>query len=443
MGGVPCRAPAGGLPLPTLALVPMLRGWSFMSENVGSYPAISTSTNVCEEFAYSVFDYELPGFGVQHSDRCNQPNFIEYCPDCHHTDLHSYHCNRWDCPVCYPWTANKRARESADRLYGVMRAWQATGADIGFFNHVVMSPPASAYEDFDEKKAAKDVRKYCKEIGLSGGALIFHPYRIDEEIEMIFHDLRVSGELKVNNWIAVHQNILKGSFISGREIRSWRDYVYFSPHWHIVGFFKLKERSNVFYERTGWTYKNVSWEKYHEALDKAGARRTIAYLCTHHRYQKGKQSLTYFGKAAPNQVSRTTTIDFKVSKCPVCSVDIKQMDLDGNVVADLSRGDLYRLPVHSAKDAEHLIDNIKLGRFQFDPKNYNKCWYPVVHRFYTVRTDFSRHVKPVEVVTVERDTMLEPCLRPWATEEEIQARKEYESSLPPIDWEKVNKHRVG
>jgi hypothetical protein len=31
----------------------------------------------------------------------------------------------------------------------------------------------------------------------------------------------------------------------------------------------------------------------------------------------------------------------------------------------------------------------------------------------------------------------------WATEEEIKARKEYEASLPPIDWEKVNKHRVG
>ena len=88
----------------------------------------------------------------------------------------------------------------------------------------------------------------------------------------------------------------------------------FSPHWHIVGYFKLKERSDHFYERTGWTYKNISWEKYHEALDKDSARRTIAYLCTHHRYQKGRQSVTYFGVAAPNKVTCEMTKEMKVAK---------------------------------------------------------------------------------------------------------------------------------
>lgn len=32
---------------------------------------------------------------------------------------------------------------------------------------------------------------------------------------------------------------------------------------------------------------------------------------------------------------------------------------------------------------------------------------------------------------------------PDATDEEKEARKKYEDSLPPIDWEKVDKHRVG
>lgn len=417
-----------------------------MSENMTcSYPAISPSTNVYGVNAYSALEYQIPGMGVQHCDKCNEPNFVEYCPDCHHTDVHSYHCNRWDCPVCYPWTANRRARETANRLWGIKKAYEAAGIDVGFINHVVISPPPSVYDCFNEDVAAKDMRKHAKAIGLSGGCSVFHPYRIKDEIEDVLRNERKIGNLKTSNWIALHAGYLDGFTINGCEIKSMADCIEFSPHWHIVGFFKLKERSDSFYERTGWTYKNVSWEVYHEPLDKDGIRRTLAYLCTHHRYQKGKQSIRYFGIASPNKVSCVVTREMKVAKCPACSVDAKQMNLDGGVFADLSKGDLYRLPVHSARDAEHLIDDIKLGKFRFDPKLYNKCWYPVVHRFYTVRADFSRRAKPVDVVTVERDVPLDHCLRPigWATEEEIKARKEYEASLPPIDWDNVNKHRVG
>lgn len=408
----------------------------------GSYPAISTSTNVWKESDNLVLQYELPGFGVKHSDRCNEPNFLEYCPDCKYTDLHSYHCNRWDCPVCYPYTANKRARETSNRLWGVYKAWQANGTDLGFFNHVVISAPPSEYDNFDEKKMAKKVRKHAKEIGLSGGAVIFHPFRISDEIEDIFREERKAGTLKVSNWIAVHQNILKGSVINGRSIETWHDYVEFSPHWHIVGYFKLKERSDSFYERTGWTYKNVSWEKYHEALDKDGAKRTIAYLCTHHRYQKGRQSVTYFGKAAPNQVSRTTTVEFKVAKCPECSKDYMAVDLEGKSIETISKGDLYRIPVLSRKEADRIIEDIRFRRFKFRPEDYNKAWYPEVHHFYTVRTDFSRHAEVVDNSRSDKDL---GCINPipWATEEEKRARQEYEACLPPINWEMVSLHRVG
>lgn len=416
-----------------------------MSEDMSeTYPAISTSTNVWKESDYSLLEYELPGFGVKHSDRCNEPSFIEYCPDCRHTDIHSYHCNRWDCPVCYPWTANKRARETSNRLWGVLKAWQAAGTDVGFFNHLMMSVPPSEYANFDEKKSAKKVRKYLKEIGVSGGALIFHPFRIKDDIEDIFRQERQAGALKVSNWIAVHHNCLKGPFMDG-YIETWRDYIEFAPHWHIVGYFKLKERSDHFYERTGWTYKNISWERYHEALDKDSARRTIAYLCTHHRYQKGRQSVTYFGVAAPNKVTCEITKEMKVAKCPECSQDIKQMDIDGGVAADLSKGDLYRIPVYSSLQAEKLIEDIHCNRFKFKPDDYKKSWYPVVHRFYSVRTDFSRHVKPVEVVEDSRIEKEPDFLKPipWATEEEIQARKEYEKSLPAIDWDHISRIPAG
>lgn len=407
------------------------------STSFGSYPAISTSTNVSIESAYLVPEYSLAGIGIQHSDRCNTPNFVEYCPDCKHTEVHSYHCGRWDCPVCYPYTAANAARRVSNRLWGVYKAWKSYGEDVGFLNHIVISVPPSDYENFDEKSVTKKMMKYAKQIGLSGGAFVFHPYRIWDDIEEIFSLMRSEGELKGGNWAAVHQNCLKGGLMNGRLIDSWLDYVEFAPHFHIVGYFKLKERSDNFYERTGWTYKNVSWEKYHEALDKDGMKRTIRYLCTHHRVEKGKQSIRYFGIAAPNKVKRETTTEFKVAKCPECSIDYKDLDLNNNVIGTSSRGDLYRIPVRSLEAAEKLIEDIRYRRFKFKPEDYRKAWYPVVHNYYSVRTDFTRSVRRVEVVD-------DPHLPiPWATEKEISECEDYRNGLPAIDWEKVNIHRIG
>jgi hypothetical protein len=407
-------------------------------ETFGSYPAISLSTNVGIESSLLLPDYNLPGFSYQHSDRCNTPNYIEYCPDCGHTGVHSYHCNRWDCPVCYPWTAAKAARNASNRLWGVYQAWGNQGIDVGYLNHIVVSVPPSEYDNFDEKTAKKKMIKYAKQFGLSGGAVVFHPYRIIDEVEDVLRLVLQERGIKGGPWLGVHKNVLRFGYLDGRLIDSWLDYVEFAPHWHIVGYFKLKERSDSFESRTGWVYTNVSVSKYHAPLDRAGAKRTLAYLCTHHRVEKGKQSVTYFGIASPNKVKRDVSVEFKVAKCSVCYKGYKHLDLDNNVIGASSRGDLYRIPVRSSIHAEKLLDDIRYRRFKFKPEDYSKAWYPVVHYFYSVRTGFSRRAVPAEIV----DDFSLACI-PEATDEEKKAQAVYRNSLPAIDWENVNKHRVG
>lgn len=397
-----------------------------MSENVfSSYPAISRSTHSYEE-------YNLPGFGNQTSSKCNVPNFVEYCPDCQHTDVHSYHCTRWDCPICYAWTAKKRARETATRLFGTYDAWRLHGTDVGYMNQIVISPPPSEYENFDEKTAKKKLHKFCKEIGLLGGAVVFHPFRLPDEVEDVLFQVMRRNDIPGGYWEGLHKNALVSGFLNGRLIESWRDCVEFSPHWHIVGFFKLKERSDSFYERTGWTYKNVSMEKYHEPLDFEGAKRTIAYLCTHHRIEKGRQSVTYFGKAAPNQVIHTTETEMKVKKCSECYKEYQDMDLEGKVTCIVTQGDLYRIPVRSSVESDQLLEDIRFRRFNFDPKNYQKAWYPVIHHFYKVRTEFQRNSKHAEIID---DTRIPDkwCGVPEATEAEKAWYSAYKASLPKIE----------
>ena len=143
--------------------------------------------------------------------------------------------------------------------------------------------------------------------------------------------------------------------------------------------------------------------------------------------------LTYFGIAAHNKVIHETIVERKVAKCPQCSAEYQEMDLDGKVTCIITKGDLYKIPVRGENKADELIEDIRLRRFKFDPKLYEKAWYPVVHHFYSVRTEFNKRSKPAEIVDDSRKherSCLPPI--PEATEEEKEWYRAYRASLP--DW---------
>jgi hypothetical protein len=362
------------------------------------YPAISRSTKGSISNQYTLLDFPIPGFGPQKSERCNQPNYVRYCDDCKHTDVHSYHCNRWDCPVCYPWTASKAARSVADRLWGVSKAYMKMGEDIGYINHLMLSVPESEYEGFDLEKQKKLMRKYAKDIGLTGGAVIFHPWRLKGVVEDCFHELRQVG-LKGGNWDKIHKNILKGQsgIHLGIEFTDMSDYIEFGPHWHIIGYFRIKEKSNDFFARTGWTYKNITMEHHRPPLDKNGIKGTIQYLCTHHCVFPGKQSITYFGVASPNKVHCAVKVQMEFAKCPDCYVKHNVLDLSGAVVSTNERGILWKIPVKGDNGVNDLQRKIDYREFKFNPKDYFKAFDYRVTRFYTVITHRVLHdpKKPV------------------------------------------------
>lgn len=359
--------------------------------NEFAYPAISTSTNLGIDIRLK---YNIPGVGNQHSQRCNQPNYVAYCPDCKHTEVHSYHCNRWDCPVCYPWTAAKAARRIRYRIEGSYGALKNAGLNPGFLNHVVFSPPPSEYEGFDYKIQKKEALKYAKQVGMSGAVVVFHPYRVKDEVDDFIGDLRDAG-LRGGTWQHIHDNIFKGAsdVNLGIDFQHWSDYIEFAPHWHLIGFFHLKEKSDVFYDRTGWIYNNVSMEKHHKELDWAGLFRTVRYLLTHHYVEKGKQSVTYFGNLSPNKIIHESVSIRVPVKCPDCYVEYAVVDFDNNVTGCVTRGELYKIPVKTSWEVDELLEDIANRRFKFDPKKYDKLWkFELIHS-YRVRTVFKVNKK--------------------------------------------------
>jgi hypothetical protein len=292
----------------------------------GSYPAINSSTKFP---LLKVLAYLIPGKGKKTKDHCNTVTGVNYCPNGHTVEPISYHCKNWNCPECFPWAASQAARRAADRLTGVQMAWSGIGKPQGPLNHIELSVPPELYEKFDLKKFKAKAIDYAKRIGISGGALIFHPFRIKDELKgPIREALKALLDDYPTHWKGVHKNVL--------GLTNWREYIEFGPHFHFLGYFKLKERSDSFYEKTGWTYKNISYAKRKRPEDSDSVYRIMRYLLTHHHVEQGKQSVTYFGTCSYNKIEKTTSREKEYLKCPVC---LEQM---------------YRIAVWSEKQYERI-----------------------------------------------------------------------------------------
>lgn len=250
-------------------------------------------------------EYKIPGTLGKTSNDCNKVSSVEYCKDCNRVEARFYHCNNWNCPECYFWTATKAAKAVNDRLTGVQRAYAAVGKHPGKLTHVTFSIPETDYDNFDLEKSRKQVYKYAEMIGLNGGVVIFHPFRIKAEYRKPLYDAVKAAGMLGGLWAGVHSNALK--------VPTWKEYTYFAPHFHIIGYLpKIAMKSNDFYELTGWVYKSIGYNKERDVF------RTARYLFTHCAVIEGKQACTYFGVAANNKTSVEVIKEKSFKKCPNC-----------------------------------------------------------------------------------------------------------------------------
>lgn len=302
-------------------------------------------------------EFDLPGFGSKTKAECNTVTYADYCPECHEVEPKFYHCNNWQCPECLHWTAARAGRRVAERLIGSHAALCDTGTYPGHVNHVMLSVPVSEYDGFDETEMKKLAVKYAKQIGISGGAIAFHPYRIKGDLKKPIRLAMKAQGLEGGDWVGVHANVL--------GFKSWRDYAVFSPHFHVVGYFKLKEQSDAFIRRTGWVYKNVSMSERHHAEGFEDVRRIFTYILTHHSIAPRRHNVTYFGNASYSKIETKTWKETQLKKCPDCSAQ------------------MFRIPVWSEKRVKEIRSGV--CKVELDESNSMSRVITVRH-FYTVRT---------------------------------------------------------
>lgn len=250
--------------------------------------------------------YRIPGTLVKTSEDCNTVVAAEYCKDCGKAEARFYHCNNWDCPECYFYTAMRAAHRVEDRLMGVQSAYSNYGKHPGKIVHITFSVPESDYKDFDLEKYYKKCIKNADMIGVNGGAIIFHPFRIKAEFHKPIYDAVKALCLKGGLWSGVHSDVL--------HLGSWDAYTYFAPHFHVLGYYpKIVMKSNVFNEVTGWVYKAIGVNQERNVF------RTARYLLTHTAVPEGhKQAVHYFGIASNSKTSVKSIKIKEFKKCPEC-----------------------------------------------------------------------------------------------------------------------------
>ena len=192
-------------------------------------------------------------------------------------------CYNRACSECWGDWVNRATRRICERLGGYRLAYNEWASGVkgrrrmGNPKHIILSPPPTVELRTwaDAMKLRRKAEGYARKLGVWGGVIIFHAYRIRAELKPFL------AKFKRPYWELVREDVL--------NLGSWEKYVYLSPHFHVLGFGRLQEKSNEFYERTGWIYKL----KGHVVEKEWG--RTVYYLLSHATAAEGRTSYGYFG----------------------------------------------------------------------------------------------------------------------------------------------------
>jgi len=286
----------------------------------------------------------LPGTGkVTRPGECGKPRPGKW-EVCSHDHNHqkSYNpttCGKPECPICWTtWAKREAHRQSAGLIaYQNRNGGQRTLFD-GFSEkgkaprHDIISPPLSAVRHMVAKTHRqldkngepierfgyyflpifnREINKMLELSGIDGAKVVSHMFRIRPEYKDRINK-EVSAGLAADryDWVKKHSN--------------WYDYLYFSPHVHLVTF---GWNIDNFYELSGgWTYKAIR-----EVYDAPGL---MYYLLSHTSIIEGRNAVRSWGCLSKHNMKKLDEWqESEPAYCGKCGsyLEYADCDDDGNL----------------------------------------------------------------------------------------------------------------
>jgi hypothetical protein len=257
-------------------------------------------TEDLDESIYGEQVWTLPGMG-ERGDRCGEWVPKSFCEDAAEkwgteeethdpVDLGQHHCGRRACPNDRCWSG-KWARERT--VAGVSRLGAARHIQHPRAVHCALSPDEGSVTTiqgvYDARSKAIEI---AKDHGIRGGVLVFHGFRVKERFQELFRAKKERGQVEGGIWQWIRENS-----------RDWRDQVYWSPHFHVLGLARDVEGRE---REDGWIVENIERNGSHSLDpfeiddldgydDMAGALR---YLLSHATIERGsdRRVISWFGE---------------------------------------------------------------------------------------------------------------------------------------------------
>lgn len=294
-------------------------------------------------------DALLPGKGKR-GKNCGKIAAIGVCENCGTKIPLKSSCYQPLCPSCWHKWRFKRAKEYLTKLEGFRRyiyVNRGRNWKVSKFHHVIESPPPNLeYPLLVEAKTPEKVRffnrlvKEAKEIAefvgfRDGGLMIFHPYRLKwpcpecnqwfkpDELKEHLSKVHLKDEEDIKEIIEKIREQDDDPINEGRRWReilkkdNWRDYVYYSPHFHVFGVANTIDglACKRAYEKFGWVVHRVTKGKSKVSIGNLGdLARSLLYCLSHVgilKDEKGRMIRTtrWFG-----DISHFKTFNKKVEK---------------------------------------------------------------------------------------------------------------------------------
>lgn len=228
-------------------------------------------------------EWQLPGMGDT-GPECGEVSAVGFCDSHGHIDYRSHQCGRRSCPKCWSdyWGEN-RTVSVVSRLAAARYA-EPDGVRRRAV-HATVSPTEGEIKTIEQfYRARSKANDIAKEHGVRGGVTVAHGYRVKDDVE----DEYRSKDPDMGMWMWIRRNE-----------RDWREQVYWSPHFHIIGlavdFEEAEKRSD------GWVVRNIrSLDAYKGMRDREGTEdmvRAVRYILSHTTFpaDDNRQAVTWFG----------------------------------------------------------------------------------------------------------------------------------------------------
>jgi len=232
---------------------------------------------------------KLPGFGLP-TKQCQRYVPRGVC-EAGHIQLARSSCELRRCPDHWREWAT-RGTESAVARLAAYREAQSHAWDKRMV-HVVLSPEWG--ERVTERRLwqrRSEAQQIAKDVGMRGGYMVVHPYRLTSELNELFRtakDHGLPGDYK--KWRFARE-------LTGGRWDHLKKYLSVHPHYHVIGPARSVDVDGV----DGWVVKKLSTLPRHELEDPEpyeATARVAWYQRSHAAHQAGRHSASWFGEVHP------------------------------------------------------------------------------------------------------------------------------------------------